>query len=288
MNQVDQLAYRRCRKRTWNDVGLLYLPNIREVSEKMEILNIKTRKVTWLHRIDGRVKVISCIMFLFTIVALRDPLIPAAVAIFNFIILLRLGVPIKKLVYPSYVAFVIFLILMFTVPGKPVFRIGFFTATEKGLRLSTLIMLKVLACTSLLLITIATTPIHDFSAALSWLRIPSVVVELVVLMIRYIDVLADEFQTLILAMKSKNAFSKSLNWRKKVYNMGTAAGIILLRSLDRAERIYMAMTSRGYDPSKQIVKYRNFGKFEYIGLTFSIFLCAMMILLDVRLGCWIW
>ncbi len=246
----------------------------------MEILDIRTKKETPLHKIDGRVKTISIFLILFTIVAMSNLYVPAIAFLVALAILIWLGVSLRKLIYPLYIASVIFVILIFTTGKTPIFRFGLLVATKEGLRLAALVMLKVLACTSLLLILLATTYMSDIVAALAWVRIPRIVVELVVLMLRYINTITEEFRTLVFAFRSKNAFSKYISWKKRVYNFGTIAGITIIRSLDRAERVYMAMVARGYDPSKPIVKYDKLSFSGYLGISISALLCVLLIFVD--------
>ena len=234
----------------------------------MEVFSVATKE-NGLQKIDGRVKLISTMALLLATVSMNEPYIPLILFLINLSLLIYVGVPIRKLLYPLYISVVIFIVLAFTTPGKSV---GVFTVTREGLKLAFLVMAKVLACTSILLLLIATTPIHEIITALCWIRLPKVVVDLTVLMMRYVDTLAEELQTLTYALKMKNAFSKFVSWKKKVYNMGIASGALIIKSIDRASRVYMAMTLRGYGSSGMI-------KSERIELKDS-----LMILISVAFG----
>ena len=244
----------------------------------MEILEIKTRRECFLHRMDNRIKILSALIFLFTLVSMVEPYLPAMFFILNLSIMIWLGIPIRKLLYPLYIASVLFVILVFTTVGNPITKIGPLTVTDYGLNLATLTILKILACTSLLLIIAATTPINEISYVFSWMKIPGIVSEIIVLMVRYVDLIAEEFRTIIFALRAKNAFS--VNWWRRIYNMGMAAGIILIRSFEKAERVYMAMVARGYDPSKPIVKFNKLGKNDYIKFILVLCLCIFLVFAD--------
>jgi len=70
---------------------------------------------------------------------------------------------------------------------------------------------------------------------------------------RYLFVLVDEAFRLMRARASRSGKSDrpntksggSLSWRARV--VGGMAGNLFLRGLERSDRIYMAMVSRGYD-----------------------------------------
>ena len=86
--------------------------------------------------------------------------------------------------------------------------------------------------------------------ALRALRVPAILVAIVMLMYRYLFVLVDEAQSLMRARTARSAAigpksGGSLVWRAK--SAGGMAGSLFIRTLDRSERIYMAMLARGYD-----------------------------------------
>ena len=70
------------------------------------------------------------------------------------------------------------------------------------------------------------------------------------MMYRYMFVLVDEAQRMLRSRAARSAgvgrgTGGSVAWRARV--AGGMAGSLFLRTLDRTERIYMAMLARGYD-----------------------------------------
>ena len=95
-----------------------------------------------------------------------------------------------------------------------------------------------------------TTPPLKLLEALRALRIPAVLVAIVMLMYRYLFVLVEEAQSMMRARAARSAAigpksGGSIVWRAK--SAGGMAGSLFIRTLDRSERIYMAMVARGYD-----------------------------------------
>jgi cobalt/nickel transport system permease protein len=87
-----------------------------------------------------------------------------------------------------------------------------------------------------------TTPFTELAQALRRLRVPSVMVTTVVLLYRYLPVLAEEARRMERARASRTySASRRLAWQ----NLGAILGRLFLRAADRAERIYLAMCARG-------------------------------------------
>jgi len=97
----------------------------------------------------------------------------------------------------------------------------------------------------------ATTRFPDLLTALKQVRIPDLLVAIIGLMWRYLFVIVDEAKTMTYARASRSASlletkrtGGTLLWRANV--TGGMAGTLFLRSIERSDRVYSAMLSRGY------------------------------------------
>jgi len=97
----------------------------------------------------------------------------------------------------------------------------------------------------------ATTRFPDLLLALEQLRIPKLFVAIIGLMWRYLFVISDEVTRMLRARASRSAIAPgsghtggTLLWRARV--TGGMAGSLFLRSIERSDRVYAAMLSRGY------------------------------------------
>ena len=102
---------------------------------------------------------------------------------------------------------------------------------------------KTVLCVSAVLILVASTPFTEISAALRKLKVPGVFVTVFEILYRYAGAIAEEAYAAYLAYKlrsPKNARGVAMK------DMGTFAGRLLIKSFDRAERVYAAMKLRGY------------------------------------------
>lgn len=88
-------------------------------------------------------------------------------------------------------------------------------------------------------------PFEQLLITLRRLKVPAVVVAILAFMYRYVFVVWDELDKMRTARKARNFSCGSLWFRWKT--LSQMIGMLLIRSLNRAERIHGAMLSRGWD-----------------------------------------
>jgi cobalt/nickel transport system permease protein len=81
---------------------------------------------------------------------------------------------------------------------------------------------------------------------LGQLKIPSIFIELIHFTLRFMDVFIVEAKRMKLSIKSKGFFVGSWFHIKKYQILGNLLGSLLRRCIQRSERIYLGMQSRGY------------------------------------------
>ncbi len=167
------------------------------------------------------------------------------------------GVGLVRVFLRSLVALPFILIALptvFTKPGDPLFdlSLGLFTltGTMEGVEFFTSVLIKSWASVTAAVVLTSTTPALRLLAALRALKIPELLVVVVMLMYRYLFVLVDEAQRMLRSRAARSASvgkgsGGSVVWRAR--SAGGMAGSLFIRTMDRTERIYMAMLARGYD-----------------------------------------
>ncbi len=90
----------------------------------------------------------------------------------------------------------------------------------------------------------ATTSASELPAALSRLGVPAVLTSVLVLMIRYVDLLTAEASRMRMARISRGDSPRALHQAAAI---AKGVGLLFLRSYERGERVYVAMLSRGFD-----------------------------------------
>ncbi|RRJ83027.1 cobalt ECF transporter T component CbiQ [Aestuariirhabdus litorea] len=203
----------------------------------------------WLARLDPRARLLLALLFAATVVSLQQPL-TLLVALGGALALalasgLRPALLLKRLLALEGFMLVLVLMLPFSVPGEPLFQLGPLSASGAGLERALVILLKANAVVVALLTLAGTLEPIVFGHALARLGVPDKLVHLLLFTLRYVDLLFAEYQRLRLAMRAR-AFAPASNghtWR----SYGYLIGMLLVRSLERAQRIQAAMKCRGFN-----------------------------------------
>jgi cobalt/nickel transport system permease protein len=114
------------------------------------------------------------------------------------------------------------------------------------------ILVKFLLTVSAALILVAICGFDAVCFALEKMKVPKVFVSQLLFMNRYIHVVADEAARLVRA----HALRSFRRGGMSVRVFGSLCGQLLLRSLDRAQRIYNAMLSRGFTGEIRLLRER--------------------------------
>jgi cobalt/nickel transport system permease protein len=158
------------------------------------------------------------------------------------------GIPLRIVVrrlLPLNLLFLgLFIFLPPTAPGRPAMIVGTFNLSCEGLLLASVIALKGNAIVLMLIGLLGSMDSTVLGHALSHLRIPSKLVLLMLMTVRYLEVLRRENSRLRAAMKVR-AFRPRMN-RHTYRTVGYLVGMLLVRCLDRSERISAAMKCRGF------------------------------------------
>ena len=199
--------------------------------------------------VDPRVRIVVAAAFAIVVVALDDIRILGVALVLAMaaatVMRLPLAPTLRRAAAMDGFIVVMLLMLPFTVAGEPIFTIGPLTASREGLWRAIAIALKANAIVLLLLALVGTMNAAILGHALRRLGAPAVLIHLLFFTVRYVEVLSRELHRARLAMKAR-AFrprSKLHTWQ----SFGYLIGMLLVRGLERAERILKAMKCRGFD-----------------------------------------
>lgn len=209
-------------------------------------MNALASRDQWLNRIHPLIKLAVTLFYIAVTVSFRK---------YNLTGLLRMGVyPIAlfilgdlsfrealkrlRLVLPL-VCFVGLLNPFFD--RQPIAAAGNFVITSGMISMLTL-MLKGICSILAAYLLVASTTIEKICSAMRMLHIPSLLVTQFLLTCRYLSVLLEEAGRITQAYSLRAPRQKGIH--VKVW--GSLAGQLLLRSMDRAERVYQSMLLRGY------------------------------------------
>ena len=104
------------------------------------------------------------------------------------------------------------------------------------------ILFRAYLCVMAVLLLVSVTPFAEITNSMRRLRIPHIFVVMLEMTYRYISILFEEAHSMYIAYSLRNVSRKGIN----IKDMGSFVGQLLLRSFDRADRVYNAMKCRGY------------------------------------------
>jgi cobalt/nickel transport system permease protein len=134
----------------------------------------------------------------------------------------------------------------------PLYQIGSISLSGGMISFCSILLrysLSVLAALALL----ATTGINALGAALQTFGAPRALVNQILLMYRYLHVLMEEVVRTLRAHSLRSPERESVRMR----TWGSLTGLLLLRTLDRAQRVYQAMLCRGFDGEIRLAQSRS-------------------------------
>jgi cobalt/nickel transport system permease protein len=201
-----------------------------------------------IERIDPRLRVVVATAFsLVVAVGDRFPALALAAAIAAAGAALS-GISLRavrhRLVPLNVVMLALAVVLPLTAAGERLASLGPLGLSEQGLRTAAVIALKANAIVLALAALLGTLELPTLGHALWHLHIPEKLIHLLMFTVRYLDVLDREYDRLRGAMRVRS-FRPGLN-AHTLRSYGHLVGMLLVRSLDRAERIVAAMKCRGF------------------------------------------
>ncbi|MDC0738284.1 cobalt ECF transporter T component CbiQ [Cognatishimia sp. SS12] len=224
--------------------------------------------------LDPRMRIVLACVFAIVTVALStiSALIAALSVSACLLLLSRLPIrrTLKRMAMMDSFIIGMLLLLPFTMPGDAIFSIFGFAASWQGLWKAVEIALTANAVILALMVLVGTQEPVTLGQALHRLRCPDVLVHLLMFTIRYIEVLREEYLRLRGAMKTRG-FRPGTNWHT-YRSFGYLVGMMLVRAIERSERILAAMKCRGF--SGQFLLLQDFAltRRDY---AFALMLCAI-------------
>ncbi len=198
--------------------------------------------------LDPRTRIVAAIAFALVTVALESPwvlLAPLTLAGAAMVAArLPAGPTLRRMVMMD--GFIVFVLVMlpFTVPGEAAFTVLGWPASWAGLEKAATIALKANAVVLALLSLVGSLDPTTLGHALARLRVPETLVHLMLFTVRYIAVIDDEYRRLRRAMTTRG-FRPRSNLHT-LRSLGYLIGMLLVRALERSERILQAMKCRGF------------------------------------------
>lgn len=202
-----------------------------------------------MHRLDPRAKILGFIGL--TVVVVTTPARAVwAFALYGAVLVFLIGLARLPLGFVAKRAAVVLPFVLMVAVFLPFFprtgggyNLGGLHVSPEGLLMLWNVAAKSTLGAVSMIVLVSTTPFSRLIAGLEKLRVPRVFTLITSFMYRYSFLFLEEYQRMRRAMASRNYRGRWL-WQSSV--LGHMLSSLFLRSYSRAERVYVAMVSRGY------------------------------------------
>lgn len=216
-------------------------------------LHIRADKssVSIINYLDPRTRLLATGLATITLIGIDSLVVLTGALIFSAAITVIAGLGassvLRRLVLLEGFVIVLLLTLPFTTTGELLFVLGPVAPSMEGLEIALVIALKVNTITLLNLSLIGTLSPQQVGNALLQLKVPCNLIQLLLMSVRYISVLENEYIRIRRAMKTRAFIARSdvHTWR----TFGWLVGMLLIRSYERSCRVSNAMRCRGFNGS---------------------------------------
>lgn len=241
-------------------------------------------QASWIDNLDARVRVVCSALFALVVVSSQQ-FLPALLGLLLAFILvkaskLNIKRTLRRVVAMDFFMLTLICVLPFTTPGESMFTVFGLSASWQGLSHALLITIKANAVLLVLFSLVATMSASTLGHALAHLKVPDKLVHLMLFMVRYLDVISTEYKKMRRAMQAR-AFVMGTN-RHTWKSIGYLFGMLLIRSVERAERIADAMKCRGFCGRFYLNDKMKIGQEDVIFA--SMFLCFLILLIGLNIN----
>ncbi len=233
-------------------------------------------------RWEARLKVPAVLLLVFSFAFVRDlNLLPLLVVVAAITYALS-GLPLKHLIYrvrlPGFFLLAMAVILPFWSGQTVLWQIGPLALRQEGLLGLLLIAVKFAAILTVVIALFGTTSLPQLTVALRTIGIPWLITDLLLFTYRYLYQLASDLRRMRTAARLRGFTGKSISALKP---LAFIAGTMLVRSHEQSERVFQAMTMRGYgNSSLPLPLFRPLAA-DYLLLTGSVFLSLLLIIFQL-------
>lgn len=187
------------------------------------------------HRIRPVIKVVASFAFLIYVIISPEKWWNYSICFLGLLFLTFISKIPFSFVFKRALVILPFLILV-------IIFIPFFN--ENGIKIAGLTFIKSFLSIITLILLTSTTKFSALLRGLSSLGVPRIIILILSFMYRYFFVLVDELEKMLRAVKLRSF----KNNRIKTFSiLANIVGVLFIRSYERSERVYNAMSMRGFD-----------------------------------------
>ena len=214
----------------------------------------------------------------------NSPVIPLTIFVLvSFILLFKAEIPVKFymkfLTVPLTFASITFVFMaLFFGTGQHIYNLGFFnlSVSADGFDRGFLVFSRIMGGFACMAFLGLTTPMTELFKVLENFKFPKVMLEISMLMYRYIFVSLDEAVTMYHSQETRLGYS---SLKRSYKSMGILIANIFIKTWITGEKSFIAMQSRGYDGSIRTMN--DLKGIKNVGIRNLMFLIILELMLTV-------
>lgn len=223
----------------------------------------------WAFSWDPRAKLMAGFCYIFGVISLTS--IPVTILAYSLSIIVLIFMRISiRLLLTRYLIITPFLLLM-TVPFL-------WNPGEDNLIFAGLIILKAFTSMTVITIILESESLDELMNSLAGLKIPTVLITIIILSYRYVYQFLDDLERMLTAVKSR--FFRGSIRLKNLNVYGKLMAALLIRALDRSDKMYQAMASRGFNGAFPVERMEKIGLNDIFKTSFVILIIVIFIVIE--------
>ena len=204
-----------------------------------------------LRRLDPRVKVVVALVAIFAVASSQGVLFPALVFSLASMGMLLVGLPVTfmlgRFLAPLGTVLILFLLHAVLYGWTPLFSLQLFgqrvVIMQEGVLRGMYLACRVLGGFGVMVLLSSVTPSHQIFHALAYFKAPKGWLEVAMMMYRYIFVILESAADAMAAQRVRLGYC---GLKRSLKSLGVLSGVVIVKSLEQAQRTHEAMLARGY------------------------------------------
>ncbi len=207
------------------------------------------------HRLDPRAKILAVLAYSAVLISLGRYTVPSpGYVIFPFSILVVGGIPLRFVLKHTLLVspFILCLVALSPVFDATPIRVGESLVVRGGWLTAGSVLARFVLGMAALIGLASTTRFPELLKGFEKLGVPRALVSQLRFLYRYLFLLIDQSMHLRQAWSARDAGRGPVGWRWRAAT--GLVGVLFSRSIEQAERTYLAMIARGYDGSIRLLQ----------------------------------
>lgn len=235
-----------------------------------------------IHKLDGRVKLISLIAIIVYCVFSSELIIPIILEIYLLIIIhlskLSYVDCFKRILVLLPFGGMIILFQPFIHPGNILWSYSWLTVSDAGVNFAIILLARLIVSLTAIVILSSTSPMQQIIDSLRKLKMPKDLAMILSIMVRFLFMFIDELESIRKAQSSRNfnIHSKKTPYMWRLKQVGFTIAMMFLKSYEQGENVYRSMVSRGFSQDSEFYSEKeNLKKNDYY------FIFSLIIVLSI-------